>query len=206
MVGGNRTAEEEKISQFYSENRPSLLWNDFVRKAIGNKHLDAWKTARLFALMHVCMAESNNACFNTSYHFYSWRHETAIRLAATDYNDNTQPDAAWVPSKIENPSSHTPPVPSYVTAFAVYGGATAEMLRLFFGSDETSIKITTTSTNPVVADPKPSFHYTSYSKAARDNSLSMIYSGWDFRKSALDGEKMGKQIAEYVFTHHFGGK
>jgi len=31
----------------------------------------------------------------------------------------------------------------------------------------------------------------------------MIYSGWDFRKSVLDGEEMGKQIAGYVFSHHF---
>jgi hypothetical protein len=31
----------------------------------------------------------------------------------------------------------------------------------------------------------------------------MIYNGWDFRKSALDGEEMGRQIAAYVFAHHF---
>jgi hypothetical protein len=31
----------------------------------------------------------------------------------------------------------------------------------------------------------------------------MIYSGWDFRKSVLDGETMGRQIANYVFNHAF---
>ena len=202
-VGGVRTAEEEKISRFWSENRPSYLWNIFVRKAIENKKLDAWKTARLFALMHVCMAESINSQFNASYYFYSWRPETAVRLAATDGNNNTEGDAGWLPILSETPTSVSPTVPGYPNGFAAYGGTTAEILRLFFGSDETSIDITTTTTNPAVPEPKPSFHFSSYSQAARSSSLSMIYSGWDFRKSVLDGEEMGKQIAGYVFSHHF---
>ncbi|MEO7446354.1 MAG: vanadium-dependent haloperoxidase [Ferruginibacter sp.] len=202
-VGGIRSAEEEKIAKFYSENRPSILWNNFVRKAIDNKKLDAWKTARLFALIHVCMAESINSVFNAGYYYYSWRPETAIRLAANDGNVNTEADPAWLPFLSETPTSATPLVPGYPNGFAAYAGTSAEILRLFFNSDETSIYITTTSTNPAVPDPKPSFHYSSFSQAARDNSLSMIYSGWDFRKSALDGEAMGRQIADYVYTHHF---
>jgi hypothetical protein len=202
-VGGVRTAEEEKISRFWSENRPSYLWNIFVRKAIENKKLDAWKTARLFALMHVCMAESINSQFNASYYFYSWRPETAVRLAATDGNNNTEGDAGWLPILSETPTSVSPTVPGYPNGFAAYAGTTAEILRLFFGSDETSIDITTTTINPAVPEPKPSFHFSSYSQAARSNSLGMIYSGWDFRKSVLDGEEMGKRIAAYVFSHHF---
>ncbi|KFC58004.1 hypothetical protein FEM08_32140 [Flavobacterium gilvum] len=76
-------------------------------------------------------------------------------------------------------------------------------MRLFLGTDETSIDITTTSINPAVTLPKPSFHYSSFSQAARANSLSTVYNGWDFRKSVLDGEEMGKQIANYVFNHQF---
>ena len=202
-VDGIRSSEEEKISKFWSENRPSIIWNLFVRKAIENKKLDAWKTARLFALMHVCMAESINSQFNAGYHFYSWRPETAIRLAGTDGNNDTQGDAGWLPFLSESPTSASGPVPGYPNGFAAYGGTTAEILRLFFGSDETSIDITTTNTHPAITEPKPSFQYSNFSQAARDNSLSLIYSGWDFRKSALDGEEMGRQIANYVFTHAF---
>ncbi|MEJ7822030.1 MAG: vanadium-dependent haloperoxidase, partial [Chitinophagaceae bacterium] len=202
-VGSTRTADEEKKAQFWSENRPSIIWNTIVRKAIESKKLDAWKTARLFALMHVSMAESINSTLNASYYFYFWRPETAVRLAATDGNNSTEGDAAWLPSLSETPTTVSTPVPSYSNSFAAYGGTTAEILRLFFGSDETSIDITTTSINPLVPEPKPTFHFSSFSQAARDNSLSMIYTGWDFRKSALDGEEMGKQIAAYVFAHHF---
>lgn len=202
-VSSTRTAEEEKIGKFWSENRPSFLWNTIVRKAIENKKLDAWKTARLFALVHVSMAESISSQLNAAYHFYFWRPETAIRLAATDGNANTTGDVNWLPSLSETPVFVTPPVPGYPNGYAAYGGTTAEILRLFFGTDQTSINITTTTTNPAVTDPKPSFHFSSFSQAARDNSLSMIYNGWDFRKSVMDGEEMGKQIASYVYHNHF---
>ena len=202
-VSSIRNQEEEKISKFWSENRPSYIWNNIVRKAIENKKIDAWKTARLFALMHVSMAESISSQLNAGYHFYSWRPETAIRLAATDGNDHTSGDPDWLPFLSEAPGFVTPFVPGYPNAYAAYGGTTAEILRLFFGSDQTSIDITTTSTNPAVTEPKPSFHFSSYSQAARDNSLSMIYNGWDFRKSVLAGEEMGRRIAAYVYTHAF---
>jgi len=153
--------------------------------------------------MHVCMAESISSQLNAGYYYYSWRPETAIRLAATDGNDNTVGDPGWLPFLLEAAVFVTPPVPGGPNGYAAYGGTTAEILRLFFGSDETSIDITTTTTNVAVTEPKPSFHFSSYLQAARDNSLSMIYSGWDFRKSVLDGEEMGRQIAAYVFTHAF---
>lgn len=202
-VASTRTAEEDRIGKFWSENRPSFIWNDIVRKAIENKKLDAWKTARLFALMHVSMAESISSQLNAGYHFYFWRPETAVRMAATDGNENTTGDPTWLPSLSETPTFVTPPIPGYPNSFAAFGGTTAETLRLFFGTDQTSIEITTTSTNPALIALKPSFHFSSFSQAARDNSLSMIYNGWDFRKSAMDGEEMGRRIAGYVFNNHF---
>ena len=103
----------------------------------------------------------------------------------------------------ETPTSVSPALPGYPSSFAAYGGTTTEILRLFFNSDETSIDITTTTLNPAVTEPKPSFHFSTYSEAASSNSQSMIYAGWDFRKSVLDGETMGRQIANYVFNNSF---
>ncbi|WP_132053949.1 vanadium-dependent haloperoxidase [Pseudocnuella soli] len=197
-VGGTRTAAEEKQAMFWRENRPSVTWNNFVRAAIAGKKMDAWKTARLFALMHVSMAESINSQMNAGYQYYFWRPETAIRLAATDGNNATTPDPNWLPFLDEVPNVFpTPPVPGYPNGFAAYGGSTAEILRLFFESDETDIQFTSTTL------PNEPIRFTSYSAAARQNSLSMIYTGWDFRKSVLEGEEMGKNIARYVFANAF---
>jgi hypothetical protein len=201
-VNATRTAVEDKMAYYWSESRPSILWNEFARKALEHKKLDAWKTARFFALMHVSIAESVNTALASGYHFYSWRPESAIRLAATDGNNATVEDANWLPFITEIPNAQiTPPVPGYPNGFAAFGSTTAETLRLFFGSDETSIDLTTT--NPFIPAPRPAFHFSSYSQAARENALAIIYTGWDFRKSVLDGEEMGKRIASYVFTHHF---
>jgi hypothetical protein len=201
-IGGNRTSEEEAIAYFWTENRPSILWNQLVRAVISTKKLDAWKTARLFALMHVSTAESINTQLNAGYYFYFWRPETAIRNAATDGNNNTEADFNWLPYLSETLNAQiTPPVPGYPNGYAAFGGTTAEILKLFFGADETSVDLTTT--NALLPNPKPTRHYTSFSQAASENSLSAIYAGWDFRQSALTGEEMGRQIATYVFNHAF---
>jgi len=149
-VNSTRTADEDKIAFFWSENRPSILWNLILRKAIENKKLDAWKTARLFALAHVCIAEDINAYFDAAYYFYYWRPETAIQLADSDGNNDTAADQNWFPQLSENASSTSPPIPSYPSIQSSYGGSIAELLNLVFGSSNTSIDITTTSTNPGV--------------------------------------------------------
>lgn len=197
-VGSTRTAEEASMAKFWSENRPSLTWNNLTREAIKTKKMDAWKTARLFALLHTSIAESINTSLNTAYHFYFWRPETAIRLAATDGNSMTEADAAWLPFVEEIPAAFpSPPQPGYGSSFTGYGGVTAETLRLFFGSDNTNVSLTSATL------PGTSMQFTSFSQAARENSLATIYAGWEFRKSALDGETMGKQIANYVFNNAF---
>jgi hypothetical protein len=45
--------------------------------------------------------------------------------------------------------------------------------------------------------------YISIAQAARDNNLSRVWSGWDFRKAASDGEEMGRRIGRYVFENKF---
>jgi len=197
-VNATRTDAETSMARFWSENRPSIIWNNLTQRAIETKKMDAWKTARLLALVHVSLAETVNTGLNAMYHFYYWRPETAIRLAATDGNPNTDADADWLPFLTEVPnSSPTPPQPGYPSSFTGYGGATTEVLRLFFASDQTNIDLTSAT----LADT--TMHFTSFEQIARENSLGVIYTGWEFRKSALDGEEMGKQIANYVFNHQF---
>jgi hypothetical protein len=202
-VGGNRTVEEEKIALFWSENNPSKLWNDITRAAIANKKMDAWKTSRVLALMHVCLAETISSALEANYYYYYWRPESAIRLGDTDGNDATVGDPAWLPFLSEAPVFVTPPVPSYPNGAAAYGGAGAEILKLFFGTDEVSIDIQSTNGNPAVPSPKPMRHFDSFSQAATENTIRNIYCGWDFRTSAMVGENMGRKIAAYVFENAF---
>ena len=202
MIGHTRTAEESEIAIFWGD-MPSFIWNRLARNIINAKKMDAWKTARLFALLHTAMADGINSNLESKYHFYYWRPETAIRLGDNDGNSNTAGDPDWLPSVIEVPSvnpimhRYSPPLPEYPSSYSMFGGVVTEVLKLFFESNELSFDLTS------LALPNVTRHYTSLSQAARDNSIGKIYAGWYFRKAVLDGEEMGRNIGSYVFNHSF---
>ena len=202
-VGHNRTAEEDEIGRFWAEIS-SFGWNRFARNMIASKKLDSWKTARLFALMHTAMVDDITACFEAKYYYFYWRPETAIRMGDNDGNANTSGDVNWLPSYVEVPNGnnpllnvYTPPVPEYPSAHASFGGAASEILKLFFNTDNISIHQTSTSAQGITR------HYATISQAAKDNSLSRIYIGFHFRNAVVKGEKMGQDVAHYVFNNSF---
>ena len=205
-VGHNRTADEDEDGRFWVEIS-AFGWNRFARNIIASKKMDAWRTARLFALMHTAMVDGVSGCFEAKYHYFYWRPETAIRLGENDGNANTLGDATWLPSYVESPNTsnpamnvNTPPIPDYPSAHATFGGAASEILRLFFGTDKISIDQTSPTT------PGITRHYSTLSQAAKENSLSRIYVGFHFRNAVVKGQTMGQDIANYVFTHSFKEK
>ena len=197
-VNHTRTAEESEIGVFWVE-RSALGWNRFARNIIETRKLDAWRTARLFALMHTAMADAATASFESKYYYFYWRPETAIRLGETDGNPLTSGDASWLPSNMETPPAgiYTPPLPEYPSLHAGFGGAAAAVLLKFFGGDNVSVSQTSTTLPGVVRN------YTSIQTAMRDNSLSRIYVGYHFRKAVIEGEKQGMDVGNYVFENSF---
>lgn len=202
-VGHTRTANETEIGVFWLE-RSSIGWNRFARNMISSRKMDAWKTARVLALMHTAMADGITACFEAKYYYFYWRPETAIRLGDNDGNELTIGDAAWLPSNTEGPNPnnplanvYTPPIPDYPSAHANFGGAAGEVLRLFFQTDAISVNQASLTMPGVVRK------YTTISNAIRENSLSRIYVGYHFRKAVMAGEEQGVEIAHYVFNNAF---
>jgi hypothetical protein len=202
-VAHNRTADEDQIGKFWVE-RSTIGWNRFARNLINAKKIDAWKTARLLALLHTAMTDGVSGCFEAKYHYFYWRPETAIRMGDGDGNPETEGVVDWLPSYTEGPNDanpalnlYTPPIPDYPSAHANFGGAAAEILKLFFESDYVSVNQTSPTLPGIIRN------YTSISQAARDNSLSRIYVGYHFRDACIKGEEQGKQIANYVFNHSF---
>ena len=202
-VGSSRNTNEETLARFWADNKPSIVWNNFARNIIATKKLDAWKTARLFAIIHTALADGANSSLEAAYHFYTWRPETAIREGDNDNNTATSADATWIPFIIEGPNAIpagnfvSPPIPEYPATYAVFGGAAVAVLQSFFETDDTDIDFTSFTL------PGTTLHYSSMSQAARDNSLGKIYEGWHFRKAVIDGEALGISVGNYVFNHHF---
>ena len=131
--------------------------------------------------------------FETKYHYVYWRPVTAIRLAGTDGNPLTAPDATWTPLQ------ETPPIPDYDSGHAVQGGAGAAVLRRFFGTDRVSFRScsTTLAAGSRCGDASPVLReYASFSQAAAENGRSRILIGFHFREAVEVGIAHGTLIGD----------
>ncbi len=192
-----RTADQTEIARFWVESSP-LRWNRIARSVAAGK-LDLWESARLFGLLNMALADGYVATFNTKYQAYNfWRPVTAIRNAANDGNPRTVPDPTWTPLMI------TPPIPDYDSGHSVEGGAAAQVLQRFFGSDRIGFEAcsytllagqTCTDASPVLR------RYTSFSRASAENGLSRILVGFHFRKAVNAGIAHGVQIGDWTVNH-----
>jgi len=191
-TGSTRTADQSQIAIFWLENAP-LSFNRIARTMVTQKGLDAWETARLFALLQIAEADANIGCLESKFYYNYWRPITAIRLGDNDGNPNTVGDATW-----DVLAPPTPPVPDYPSNHAENGGAGAAVLAAFFGSDNFAY----TQTSSSLANTTRSL--TSFSQASRENALSRIYVGYHFRNACMKGEAQGKLIGKYIFDHYLG--
>jgi membrane-associated phospholipid phosphatase len=88
----------------------------------------------------------------------------------------------------------TPPFPSYVSGHSTFSGAAAELLSLFFGTDEIAFATTSDALPGVTRD------FSSFTAAAREAGLSRIYGGIHYSFDDLDGQTLGREIADEVWA------
>jgi hypothetical protein len=120
-----------------------------------------------------------------------WRPVTAIQEADTDGNPNTSADPTWTPLV------PTPPIPDYDSAHSVEGGAAAQVLRQFFGTDRiafSTCSLTLPSGSTCDNASPVTRRYRSFSQAADENGLSRILVGFHFRKAVEEGIEHGTRI------------
>ena len=203
-LGGNgsttpneRTAEQTEIALFWVESSP-LQWNRIARTVAAAERLSLWENARLFGLLNFALADGYIGSLDSKYHYNYWRPITAIREAATDGNPLTSADPTWTPLV------DTPPVPDYDSGHSVEGGAAAQVLKQFFGTDRIRFR-TCSTTMPAgqnCQDASPVLRsYRSFSEAAEENGLSRILVGFHFRKAVNEGIEGGRKIGNRAVNH-----
>jgi hypothetical protein len=189
-----RTADETEVARFWVESAP-LQWNRITRTVAEGARLDPWEQARLFGLLDLALADGYVGSFDTKYRYSYWRPVTAIREAGTDGNPNTTADRTWTPLV------PTPPIPDHDSAHAVEGGAAAEVLRRFFGTDRIAFQTCSLTLAPgsTCADPSPVTRaYRSFSEAEAENGRSRILVGFHFRHAVDAGIEHGRKIGGYT--------
>lgn len=186
---GGRSAEQEIVAKFWVESS-AYGWNKVAKAIIEQKNMDAWKTARLLALVQMSVADSYIACLKVKMTYFFWRPFTAIRLGESDGNPNTVGDPGW-----QVLVAPIPPIADHPSAHASAGGAAAELMKHFFENDDISFSFQSSTL------PGTTRSYSSLSQAARENSLSRIYVGYHFRKACLDGEALGNSVGQWIADH-----
>jgi hypothetical protein len=181
-----RTPEQTEIAKYWYEDT-TKGWNRITREVVAARGLDAWESARLFALVNVAIADGFIAGFETKYHYDLWRPVTAIRDAAADGNPETQPDAAWLSAL------PTPPVPDYVSTHTVTGSAAARVLARVLGTDYVAFRMT--SGAPYAGITRG---FASFSEAAFENGQSRVLAGVHFGFAVRAGYQQGEAVGSHV--------
>src|SRR6185436_1254547 len=187
-----RTADQTEIALFWLESSP-LKWNRITRALSVNNGLDLWEKARLFGLLNVALADGYIAMADSKNYYTYWRPVTAIQTADTDGNPDTTGVPLWTPLR------PTPPDQDYPSGHSIEGGAAAEVLKQFFGTDQISFQDcgVTLPAGSTCSDPSPALRsYTSFSQAAAENAYSRILIGFHFRKSVEEGTDYGRKIGK----------
>jgi hypothetical protein len=187
-----RTADQTEIALFWLESSP-LKWNRIARTVSANQGLDLWENARLFGLLNLALADGYIAMADSKNHYNYWRPVTAIQTGDTDGNPDTTGDLAWTPLR------PTPPNQDYASGHSIEGGAGAEVLKQFFGTDEIRFQDCGVAlpAGSTCSDASPVFRsYASFSQAAAENAYSRILIGFHFRKSIEEGTEYGRKIGK----------
>jgi PAP2 superfamily len=180
-----RTAEQTQIGKFWNGNIQDF-WNEIAQTAALHHHLNLEHSARLFALLNISLADTTIAFFEAKYLYNFWRPVTAVQLADTDGNPQTEPNPTWLPL-----STKTAPDPSYPGAHSAISKAGATVLSFYFG-ERFAFDVSSESL------PGVTRHFTSFSAAAEEAGLSRIYAGQHFRTDHIAGKDLGGQVAEFI--------
>lgn len=186
------TAEQAAIGRFWGGPIQNY-WNEIAQTATLAHDLSTVQSARLFALLNLVIADSAIAFYDAKYTYRFWRPVTAIRGAANDGNDQTQPDANWLPL-----AGNSPADPSYPGAHAVVSAASAAVLSSVLRKDNFAFEVT----SEVQPGVRRSFRR--FSDADQEATLSRIYAGVHFRSDETAGQRLGKRIADFALDELSG--
>jgi len=183
-----RTADQTTAARFWA-GTALTFWNRAAASAAIRRHSSLLETARLFALLNVAMADGAISCWDSKYFYEQWRPITAIRLASTDGNPDTEEQADWTPLIT------TPPYPDYSSGHATVSGAAQEVLTLHFGDDSPVVGWSEALGEAYVRS------WPNFSAAADEANLARVWAGIHWRHSVVDARAAGNAIGAYVMSN-----
>ncbi|HET6150929.1 MAG TPA: vanadium-dependent haloperoxidase [Polyangia bacterium] len=164
-------------------SQPPGAWLQVARAV--SSSLDLERTARLFALVSMALADTVAPTYMTKFIFRFWRPTTAIREADTDGNPNTNPDVNWSAR-----AGTVGGTPEYWSGHSSFSAAAATILAGFFCNDDIPFTLVTDSAPGGLARSYPSF-----SAAAAEAGRSRVVGGIHFE---IDGNQEGLRAGRAI--------
>ncbi len=192
IAGSTTATADQALTGRFWNGAIQNYWNEIAQMAALAHNLTTAQNARLFALLNVTFADDVIAFYDAKYTYNFWRPVTAVREAATDGNRKTLPDPNWLPEV-----GNTTPDPAYPGAHAVISASGASVLISFLRGNHFDFSVS----SEVLPGVDRSF--TSFSSAAEEATLSRIFAGVHFRSDLTSGQRLGREIADFVVENFF---
>ncbi|MEU1409162.1 vanadium-dependent haloperoxidase [Streptomyces sp. NPDC005728] len=174
-----RTQRQTETATFWYGSSLTL-YTEPLRVALARAPHSTAGQARLVALFHVALVDTQIATSDSKYEYLRWRPVTAIRTGAID------PDPAWTPLHI------TPAHPDYPSGHNTYAGAAETVLTALTGPRTAPFELTSPTAPGVTRT------YTAWRQLSQDNVDARVYSGIHTRSADEAGLVLGKRVAAHA--------
>ena len=192
LTGSNRTDAQTQEALFYSIN-PFPMENAALRDVATARGLSNTQSARLLAMSSFSAADGLIGCWVDKHAWSFWRPITAIREAANDGNDKTQPysgpnTAGWLPLLT------TPPYPDQPSGYNCFTAAMMNAAKRYFDSNEATFTL---------RNVNGARTYDTFTSVLKDTIDARVWLGIHFRKADVDGAGLGENVAKWVSKNFF---
>ncbi|MEU3527798.1 vanadium-dependent haloperoxidase [Streptomyces sp. NPDC038707] len=177
-----RTPRQTETATFWFGSSLTL-YTEPLRIALARSQRSAAGQARLVALFHVSLVDTQIATSDSKYAYLRWRPVTAIRTGDID------PDPTWTPLHI------TPAHPDYPSGHGTYAGAAETVLTALTGPSTAPFELTSPTAPGVIRT------YTAWSRLTRDNVDARVYSGIHTRSADEAGVVLGEHVAAHALRN-----
>jgi hypothetical protein len=159
------------------------LYTEPLRVALSRTEQGIAGQARLVALFHVALVDTQIATSDSKYAYERWRPVTAIRTGSVD------PDPEWTPLH------NTPAHPDYPSGHTTYSGAAEAVLSTLAGPSTAPFDLTSPTAPGVTRT------YTTWKQLSDENVDARVLSGIHTRSADEAGITLGKNVARHTLRN-----
>ena len=183
-----RTEEQTEIVFYWRDltntYTPAGRWAQIAGEVLEQLGHSSASAARIMAGLNLVGADGAIAAWDAKYEYNFWRPITAIREADTDGNPDTIADPNW------RPLLETPPHPDYTSGHATCSLAAAWALTYLVGDN-------IAFSNASVGLPGVFRSFDNFVQAGIEAGDSRIYGGIHFTSANIEGQQLGKAVADW---------